>query len=260
VSCPRSGSSLFAKMLAGSGLRTIDDRDLRDVKYPDGYFESINVAMFHKSFEELPRGSHQRITAEPYLRSEYLKSDFVRETFQRAFCQMMEQTIDFLKYPQLALSLDFLFEQFPRAHVIALWREPFATFHSLLKKEFAPDSFATSGLRAIQLWSVYAYHIVVAKQSRPESVTVFNIDELVTKDADLAPFLAALGYGSESPVKVTQSLSKQWSATPSAIWKLYYAGMRVGCSIFASRLSEHKRRFADVAGWRSRLDSLTTHF
>ena len=99
VGCPRSGTSLFAKMLVASGLKTVPDRRVKE-RYPAGFFEHMPILMFNKAMERLKGGQH-RITTEPFIESRDLEDDFVGSIFELAYKPLLTSQVDFIKSPDI---------------------------------------------------------------------------------------------------------------------------------------------------------------
>ena len=198
VGCPRSGTSLFAKLLDAAGLTTVADERASD-KYPSGYFEHVPLLMFHKAMERFPReATHHRAdfvpTTDPFLEAAHLQQPFVESLFAEAFAPILSGKVDFLKFPQLALSLDALFETLGDVRVVAVWRDPTRAVLSLARKEFGRDVFPFRGLRSVLLWTTYAYHICRAKERHPDRVAVALVDRVVDGSTPVDRVLKPLGY------------------------------------------------------------------
>jgi hypothetical protein len=257
VGCPRSGTSLFARLLVHSGLRTVS-QDNANPEYPAGYYEHRPLRMFHKAIERLPRGADHRITAEPFLRSTYLADPFIRQIFHAAWEPMLSRGVDLIKFPQLALSIDFVLEQFDSAHILALWRHPAPTFRSLVTKEFPCEMRPASGLKAIMLWNMYAFHVVQAVKAHPTSVTVLCIDDLVDQDTSISPMLRRLGYATAGESRLSECINPGvWTRRVSLPWKLYFEAMRLATLSIRRFLSAEKASMADLAGWHRRIRAVT---
>lgn len=255
VGCPRSGTSPVAKWLAACGLRTADDRR-RQERYPAGYYEHMPVLMFHKALERLPRGADHAIRLEPFLRSEYLQDPFIRLLFEAAFREVLDGSFQFLKFPQLALSMDFLFEQFPGAHVLGLWRDPATTFRSLMSREFPSEMLPASGVKAVLLWSIYARHIVEAKARRPEAVTVIDIDRLLDASDGGASLLARMGM-EEGFVPVRQAVNEAtWNRKVALRWRATHRLALLVGRAAARRLGSGRSELADQVAWVERLRAI----
>jgi len=244
--CPRSGTSLFADFLVQSGLKTVED--LRSSsQYPRGYHEYFPLLMFHNAMERYPRGAMHRITEEPFLTPTLLDDEFTRKLYFLAFSPFQNENIDFIKYPQLVLSIDFLFDQYPDLYLIALWRNPAAVFRSLVKKEFPVEMWPSSGFKAILLQSVYAYHILKAHQHYPDRVTIYAIDDLINKRSDLGPDLRKLGYKIEGVHPITNKMDPAiWTKQVPFFWNLYFLGMRLLVLILFSIFQSRKKKFSQL--------------
>lgn len=196
--CPRGGTSLFAKLLVAAGLTTVQDARATE-KYPSGFFEHVPLLMFHKAMERFPReGSLHRsdyvATTDPFLHARYLGDPFVRTMAREAFAPLVDGSVDFLKYPQLALSTDFLFETLGEdLRVVLVWRDPVPSVLSLSSKEFGRDLWPFRGLRSVWLWCTYAYHVVRAKERYGRRVAVVHIDRVVEGASATDRLLAPLG-------------------------------------------------------------------
>lgn len=257
VGCPRSGTSPFARWLHACGLTTVAD-ERRKPKYPSGYFEFLPMLMFHRALERLPRGADHRITTEPYLTQETLENPFVAHAFELAFEPLLRDEVDFLKYPQLALSLDFLLERFPAAHAVGLWRSPVSSFRSLVTKEFPVEMRPASSVKAVLLWSVYAHHLVAAKRRWPERVTLVEIDGFFADEAAGPALLARIGRPREAAVPIGEAIDRSlWGRRPSVGWRLYHALMATLCRAAASRLGPQRAPLADQRLWVRELRRLT---
>jgi hypothetical protein len=215
--------------------------------------------MFHRALERLPRGADHRITAEPFLRADYLEDSFIRQMYESACEPILNGSVDFVKYPQLALSIDFLFEQFGDVHVIGLWRNPECTFRSLVTKELPKEMLPASGLKAIMLWSVYASHLVRAKKKYPERITVLCMDDLVEKDVSVSPLLGRLGFTVDGEYSISQCIHHDvWTRQVSWLWKTYFLGMRLGGLAARRYIPAEKTEFTRLALWRGALCSVTS--
>lgn len=257
VGCPRSGTSPFARWLHACGLTTVAD-DRRDPRYPSGYFEYLPMLMFHRALERLPRGADHRITREPYLTSDTLSHPFVARTFELAFEPVLRNEVDFIKYPQLALSLDFLLERFPNAHAIALWRNPRDAFRSLVTKEFPVEMAFAAPLKAVLLWNVYAYHLVAAKRSHPERVTLVEVDGFFTNAAAGLALLKRIGLPASSAVPIQDAIDLQlWFKRPNLRWRLYHALVEALCRALKGRMGPQRAPLADQREWLRELRKLT---
>lgn len=257
VGCPRSGTSPFARWLHACGLSTVSD-ERRDPRYPSGYFEFLPMLMFHRALERLPRGSDHRITTEPFLTRETLELPFAAHCFELGFAPLLRDEVDFIKYPQLALSLDFLLERFPNAHAIGLWRDPTATFRSLVTKEFPIEMRPASGVKAILLWSVYAYHLVRAKQRSPDRVTLVEIDGFFADPHAGPALLARIGRAGGASVPVAEAIDAGlWGRRPGLLWRGYHVAMATLCRALGSRLGAQRAALADQRHWLRELRRAT---
>ncbi|HSJ53360.1 MAG TPA: sulfotransferase [Anaerolineae bacterium] len=257
VGCPRSGTSLFARLLAQSGLQTVDHHRTSS-QYPAGYYEHLPLLMFHKALERLPRGADHRITVQHFLQSSYLDDRFIRQVFCAAWEPVSSRAVEFCKFPQLALSIDFVLEQFDSVHVVALWRNPLCTFKSLVTKEFPREMRPASGLKAIMLWNMYAFHLVQGARAHPRDVTVLSIDDLVDRDTDISPLLRRLGYEPAGENRPSACISRGvWTRRVSSPWWLYFHSMRLAALAARRLLPADKAGLADVAGWQRRVRAIT---
>jgi len=240
-----------------AGLKTIDSSQ-KNSKYPSGYYEYLPIQMFCKAMERLPRGADYRITTEPFLKSDYLTDEFVAMMFSSAWGPILNREIDFLKFPQLALAVEFLFEQFPDIHVIALWRDPMQTFRSLVTKEFGRMMVPASGLLAILLWNMYAYHLVKAKEKWLDNITVLNVNDLVGNNRDVMPLLHQLGYEPAQECTLSQCMQPGvWTRRVSLPWRLYFQSMRLNTLVVRRWLSDEQQILADLSLWQRRLLAIT---
>ena len=257
VGCPRRGTSLFSKLLTTAGLQTVYS-SRKNAKYPSGYYEYLHIQLFNKAIERLPRGADYRITTEPFLKSDYLTDEFIATMFSSAWEPVLNREVDFVKFPQLALSVDFLFKQFADIHVIALWRDPVRTFRSLVIKEFGRTMLPASGLLAILLWNMYAYHLVEAKKKWSDSMTVFNIDDLVENDKNVSPLLRQLGYEPVQESTLSQCMQPGvWTQRVALPWRLYFHSMRLSLLVVKRWLPDEKQILVNQVVWRNRLLDVT---
>lgn len=257
VGCPRSGTSPLARWLHACGLTTVSD-ERRHPKYPSGYFEYLPMLMFHRALERLPRGADHRITTEPYLTKETLEQPFAATTFEIGFAPVLRAEVDFLKYPQLALSLDLLMERFPDAHVIGLWRNPASTFRSLVTKEFPVEMRPASSVKAILLWSVYAHHLVAAKRRLPERVTLVDIDGFLVAEGAGPALLERIGRPASAALPVGEAIDRSlWSAGASLPWRVHHALAATLCRALARRMGPQRAPLADQRPWLRQLRELT---
>jgi hypothetical protein len=257
VGCPRSGTSPFARWLHACGLGTVSD-ERRNERYPSGYFEYLPMLMFHRALERLPRGADHRITTEPYLTKETLEHPFVARSFELAFEPVLRGEVDFIKYPQLALSLDFLLERFPGSHVVGLWRNPRDTFRSLLTKEFPLEMIAGAPLKAVLLWSLYAHHLCTAKRSHPERVTLVEIDGFIADPAAGPALLERIGRSASSAVPVREAIDPSlWGRPTQLRWRLAYAVMATTSRALGARFGPQRSALADQQRWLDELRALT---
>jgi hypothetical protein len=216
------------------------------------------MLMFHRALERLPRGSDHRITTEPYITADALDHPFVARTFELGFEPLLRNEVDFLKYPQLALSLEFLLVRFPTAHVIGLWRRPGDTFRSLVMKEFPLEMVVASGLKAVLLWNVYAYHLVQAKRRHPERVTLIEIDGFFGDPQAGARLFERIGRAPEMAVPVREAIDPAlWGQRPSPSWRTYHAAMTFLCRALERRLGPQRRPLADQRRWLRELRDAT---
>lgn len=259
VSCPRSGSSFFAKLLVDHGLRSVQfPRETPD-QYPTGYREYLPISMFLKGLEVLPHGANYRITTAPLLSREDLKDPFIRDTFNLAFDPIRRHTVDFIKSPQLALCADALLWDIPGVVLVGVWRDPRTTFQSLVEKEFPSDMRLTSGLRAVLLWNVYAWHIIRAKQLHPASVMIVNIDDLIRTDSPLTDLLSDLGYSPTFPTRPSESIGRRWRVCVSAPWALYFDAVSAFARAILPLFRRDLANLVDTSELLERLQSLTDY-
>jgi hypothetical protein len=257
VGCPRSGTSPFARWLHASGLETVSD-ERKSERYPSGYFEYLPMLMFHRALERLPRGAEHRITTEPYLTKETLEHPFVASGFELAFEPVLRDEVDFIKYPQLALSLEFLLDRFPGCHVVGLWRNPRDTFRSLLTKEFPLEMIAGSPLKAVLLWSVYAHHLCSAKRSQPERVSLVEIDGFIADPAAGPALLERLGRPASSAVPIQDAIDPSLWGKPTKLgWRVAHAVMAMTSRALETRLGPQRSALADQRRWLRELGQLT---
>jgi hypothetical protein len=257
VGCPRSGTSPFARWLHASGLRTVSD-ERKNERYPSGYFEYLPMLMFHRALERLPRGADHRITTEPYLTKETLEHPFVAHGFELAFEPVLRGEIDFIKYPQLALSLDFLLERFPDSHVVGLWRNPRDTFRSLLTKEFPLEMIAGAPLKAVLLWSLYAHHLCAAKRRHPERVSLVEIDGFIADPAAGPALLERIGRSAGSAVPIQDAIDPSlWQRRTKLRWRLAHGAMAMTSRALEARLGPQRSALADQRRWLRELLGLT---
>ena len=256
VGCPRSGTSLFAKFLDAAGLSTVTDVRANE-KYPSGYFEHVPLLMFHKAMERFPReGVHYRAdyvpTTDPFLHSEYLEHPFIESLFDEAFAPVLRREVDFLKYPQLALSLDAMFETLGDIRVVAVWREPTRTILSLARKEFGRDVFPFRGLRAVLLWTTYAYHVCRAKERHGDRIAVVQIGRVVDGTTPVDGVLATLGYDA-SPIPISAVVDQSvWTARSSVADRLRVRALDKLAMAAAARLGVDPA-LTNVSAWTDRL-------
>lgn len=257
VGCPRSGTSPFARWLDACGLSTVDD-PRRAERYPSGYYEHVPILMFHKAMERTSRGADHAITAEPFLRSEQLEDPFVRRVYELAFEPVLNGKVDFVKFPQLALSVDFLFDQFPEAHVIAIWRDPSVTFRSLVRREFPREMIPASGVKAVLLWNIYAHHVVAAKRAHPDRVTVVEIDRFLADPRAGSRLLERIGRDPSEAVPVGTAIDAAlWKREVPIAWRIYHGAMRRLCLAMRGRLGPDRAMLADERRWEEALRSVS---
>ena len=255
--CPRSGTSPFARWLHACGLSTVSDERTNE-RYPAGYFEYLPMLMFHRALERLPRGADHRITGEPFLTAEALQHPFVACSFELGFEPVLRDEVDFIKYPQLALSLDFLLERFPTAHVIGLWRNPRECFRSLLTKEFPVEMIAGAPLKAVLLWNVYAHHLTTAKRLHPERVTLVDIDAFVGDPAAGPALLGRIGRPAGDAVPIWDAIDpKLWGGRTAFRWRLAHGLIASVCRTFRGRLGPQRAALGDQRHWLRELRRLT---
>ena len=206
--------------------------------------------MFHKALERLPRGADHSITTHPFLRREYLEDSFIDRMFQEAFQPILEGEVDFLKFPQLALSIDFVFDSFEGAHVVALWRDPRPVFRSLVRREFPKEMIPASGLKAILLWNMYAYHIVNAADRHRDRVTVLSIDDFLNWRGVEGQLLTRIGRPRAKFVPVEQGVDLSlWNGSTPLVWRAYCALMSSLCSLANRRLGVGRAVLANQSRW-----------
>lgn len=261
VGCPRSGTSLFAKLLVAAGLRTVVDERSGE-KYPSGYFEHMPLLFFHKAMERYPRSDRQgradhAVALEEFLKVEYLRDPIVRAMFETAFEPLLDKRVDFIKYPQLALSPEFLLETIPQVHLIALWRNPEANIRSLAHKEFQWDMIPFRGVRSVMLWGMYAHHVCRAKELAPDRVTVLAIDALIKANAGVGPLLRSLGYDAADTRVGEVTEPGLWHNSESLANKFYLRSLGHAIRVVSARRSGPEAGFADLRGWQERLEKAT---
>lgn len=255
--CPRSGTSPFARWLHACGLNTVDDAR-RDTRYPSGYFEHLPLLMFHKALEKLPRGADHRITLEPFLQTPVLDDPFIKALYQQAFQPALAGKVDFLKFPQLALSVDFLFEQFPGSHLIGLWRSPAAAFRSLVVNEFPNEMLPSSGIKAVLLWNLYAYHLVAARRDYPDQVSVIDIDAFIATPGLGPKLLERIGRRADQARPVREAIDPDfWKPRVNAAWRAYHAAMAWTCRLLGPRLGAERAPLADQRRWLRELRAIS---
>lgn len=259
--CPRGGTSLFAKLLVAAGLTTV--KDIRSSsKYPSGYFEHVPLLMFHKAMERYPRAhTHHRAdfasTTEPFLTADQLADPFVSQMAETAFEPLRSNRADFLKYPQLALSPDFLFDTIPDLRLALVWRDPVASVTSLARKEFGRDVFPFRGLRSVLLWNTYAYHVCRAKQHYGDRVAVVHIDRIVDGTCTVDQVLAPLGY-SLPPTPASRVVDPGvWTHRASSAERARVRALDALASAAARRLGADPA-LTDIDAWAQRLEAVTT--
>ena len=251
--CPRSGTSLFADFLVHNGLRTVSDPRSSD-QYPRGYHEYFPLLMFHNAMERYPRGAMHRITDEEFLTPFLLEDEFTRQVYHQAFSPFRDDNIDFIKYPQLALSMEFIFDKYSQIHLIGLWRNPAAVFRSLVKKEFPIEMWPASGVKAILLQSVYAHHLLKAQQKYPDRVTIYEIDHLINKEIDLGPELKRLGYDVEGTCPLTRNIDADiWTKRVPLLWYLYYISMKILVFILFPFFPDRKKKFSRLGKFNQQI-------
>ncbi len=247
-------------MLVASGLRTVVDERSAE-KYPDGYFEHVPLLMFHKAMERYPRRSGNRadhaIVSEEFLKVEYLRDPIVRTMFETAFKPLLDGRVDFIKYPQLALSPEFLLETFPEVHVIALWRNPEANIRSLARKEFPWDMFPFRTVRSIMMWGMYAYHICRAKEFAPDRVTVLAIDALMNANAGVGPWLRSLGYDPTNIRIGDVTVPGYWNNSTNLANKFFLRSLGRAIRAATVRRSGPGAGFADIRQQLEKLERVT---
>lgn len=255
LGCPRSGTSAFANWLATIGLRTVED-PRRRAGYPAGYYEHLPIAMFHRAVERVLRRTDQAIRLEPYLTESLLRDPYVRTMYEEAFAPVERDKVAFLKYPQLALSIEFLLSRYPTGHVIGVWRGPEATFRSLVKREFTRELALTSGVRSVLLWSLYAYHLVGAKSKYPERVTIVRIEDFFRRRELRQRLLRKLAID-PGAAEAGGLDERRWVRRPSLAWQLYYR-MAVLVAEAVLRFGDARRReLRNHKLWYARLCEVT---
>lgn len=253
VGCPRSGTSLFADYLVQCGLKTVDD--LRSSKkYPSGYHEYFPLLVLHKALERYPRGSLHKITDEPFLSETAIQDPILSQLSTEAFKPFLDPEIDFIKYPQLALSMPFLCETYPDLHIIAIWRNPSSVFKSLIQKEFPPDMLPASAVRSILMQSVYADHIIRAQAAYPDRITILHIDSIISRNLDLSNVLGKLGYDVTGDKRLSDIIQPGiWTAKVSPLWMGFYLLTRFFIRVGQYLLAPEKRKFIEIAQYHRRL-------
>ena len=260
VGCPRSGTSLFAKLLDAAGLSTVADERASE-KYPSGYFEHVPLLMFHKAMERFPReNGHHRAdfvpTTDPFLKAEHLERPFVASMFDEAFAPVRSGEVDFLKYPQLALSVDALFETLGDIRVVAVWRDPTRAILSLARKEFGRDVFPFRGLRSVLLWTTYAYHVCRAAERHGDRVAVVQIDRVVDGSTPVDRILKPLGYDVRSVPAPDVIEAGVWTGRSSATDRLKVRTLDRLATAAAARLGT-PAELTGVDRWAQRLQAVT---
>ncbi len=257
---PRGGTSLFSKLLVAAGLTTVNDMR-RSAKYPQGYFEHVPLLVFHKGMEQFPRehSIHRAdyvATTEPFLKPEYLNQPFVRTLHEQAFAPLVNGEVDFLKFPQLALSVDYLFETLGDIRFVAVWRRPAASVRSMAAKEFGRDMTPFRTLRSVLLWNTYAAHVCRAKERHGDRVAVVNIDDVVDGTCTVGGLLRRWGYDVTPPPMESVMEAGVW--TPSRREGL---GLGIGAVDRLTRLRPAQLGaspdLTDLRAWERRLDAVT---
>jgi len=252
VGCPRSGTSPFAKWLHHCGLRSVDD-DRRNERYPAGYFEHMPILMFHKALERLPRGADHAIRMEPFLESPLLDDSFIRSIYEAAFRPVLRREVDFIKFPQLALSIDFLVEQFPDCRIVGIWRDPMTTFRSLVQKEFPVEMRPASSVKSILLWNLYAMHLCRAHSRHPDRFTLISIDDFLANPGS-DQLWTRIGVAPAAAIPPAEVLDlRMWKRRPSAAWKAHYQLARLVARRVADQFRDERSELADQRQWKNRL-------
>jgi len=258
VGCPRSGTSPFARWLDGCGFETASD-PRRTARYPKGYFEHLPILMFHKALERLPRGADHAISMEPFLRTEQLEDPFVRTCFDAAFEPLLSGALDFIKFPQLALSIDFLFEQLPNVHVIGLWRDPVPTFRSLITREFPAEMRPSSTVKSTLLWNLYAHHLVRAADTHGDRFTLISIDRFLAEPSMGPAILGRAGRNPDLAIPCEEVVDLAlWHRPVPLHWKVYHAFATRLSHLVARRFDDERRVLATQKDWVSRLERAST--
>lgn len=243
------------------GLDTVRDCR-RSPEYPLGYREHVPVLMFHKAMERFPRSRRQyraesAIAREPFLRSEYLEHAWVRDAFRSAFAPVLKAEVDFLKFPQLALSIPFLLSEFPDCAVLAVWRNAPCTFRSLAGKEFPPERLPASLLRSFLMWRMYADHILRAADRAPGRVAVVSIDESVSSGGGhLREALRTIGVQTGRIESFDEVLDRtKWNRRAPVGWRALHATTAIALRMLSrtGKLTEYQSHLASRKDWGTRL-------
>jgi len=253
VGCPRSGTSLLADYFVQCGLKTVEDSRSSN-QYPRGYHEHFPLLVFHKALERYPRGSVHRITDEQYLNREAIQDPILSQLYNEAFYPFLIPDVDFIKYPQLALSMPFLVNEYPDLHILAVWRRPPAVYKSLIQKEFPVDMLPGSAVRSVLLQSVYAEHILRTHEKFSDRITVLYIDEIINQRGTLKKFLGDLGYSGIPDLPLSDTIQPDiWTKKVSSIWTLFYILTRVFVRIGAFLLPEEMRKYSNINSYHKRI-------
>jgi hypothetical protein len=216
------------------------------------------ILMFHKALERLPRGADHAIRMEPFLESSVLDEPFVHTLFEAAFRPVLQGEVDFIKFPQLALSIDFILEQFPDSHVVGVWREPISTFRSLVQKEFPAEMRPASSIKSILLWNLYARHLCQAHARHPDRFTLVSIDDFLADRDQGKTILRRIGFDSSNAADPFEILDLRiWQRQIPLLWKAHHRFSKLVAKHVAIRLGGERAELASQDIWARRLRQAT---
>lgn len=208
---------MVAGYLKGIGLRTVaDTRSGED--YPDGYSEPVGILAFNKACEKF-RGNRYRLTDDP-LYEEGLWGCKEMQVFHDAvFKPFTDPEIDFIKVPDLCMSIDYILHHWPDSLVLGVWRMPNVTMRSFYEREFGRFPQMKDRIYATGVWNMFTRRLLDAKKKHDDRVHLVQLEKFSENPSSLDTYLQR-SLGVPEQVAAFPGFSKKPRESAGILWAL----------------------------------------
>lgn len=218
VGCPRGGTSMVAGFLKSIGLRTVEDgRSSRD--YPDGYSEPLGLLAFTKACEKF-RGNRYRLTDDPLIEPGLWGCSEMSIFHDEVFKPLSDENIDFIKVPDLALSIEYVLDTWPDVLIVGVWRNPYPSMQSFYEREFGRYPSFKERFYAIGIWNMFIKRMCVAREGYGNRVKIVQLEQFVEDPSEFYRWVKRYFNGAQLQ-KATGVFTKKPRRSAGLMWTCF---------------------------------------